>query len=408
MATHLKRSNKKGGVSYFIRVSLGYDERGKQRTVSETWKPPKDISEEQLLIELAAEKLRFEKEVKAKYKEKSEHKDLTFKAIAEEWFDFVQNENLLKISSVEGMKSYRERVYEAFGDKLITEIRKNDVKDFIRSLAKQGANQRTGGRLSPKTQNNYKSFISNVFNYAIDELEIDVENCSHKVKATKFSEQEQLEHDANEKERYTMEELVQLLNAIMLKAPTKYKLYFLLLTVTGTRRAEILGLQYDDFCKDNHLIRILRTSNYRNKETGIYPSTTKNYTSKRDLYAPDLVFELLEQLKNEQSNIPNSQNMLFIQRDGKPMHPNTPYTWLERFCKREGLRFEGVHIFRGSYISLLETSFNTPIVTTQSIVGHSSYDTTQKYYARAYKEQSFQVMQMFDEELLSELSYKTE
>ena len=60
---------------------------------------------------------------------------------------------------------------------------------------------------------------------------------------------------------------------------------------------------------------------------------------------------------------------LFTQANGKPMHPNTPYKWLERMCKKNGLPFYGVHTFRHLNASL-QINAGIDAVTVSATLGH--------------------------------------
>ena len=58
MATIQKRLSKSGKPSYLIKVSLGYDDFGKQKIKSFTYKPDKDMSETRRALVKAYDRLR--------------------------------------------------------------------------------------------------------------------------------------------------------------------------------------------------------------------------------------------------------------------------------------------------------------------------------------------------------------
>lgn len=67
------------------------------------------------------------------------------------------------------------------------------------------------------------------------------------------------------------------------------------------------------------------------------------------------------------------------------MHPNTPYHWLERFCKRNNFRFLGVHQFRHLNATLLITS-GVDARTVSAALGHSQVSTTLNIYSHTFAE----------------------
>ena len=64
------------------------------------------------------------------------------------------------------------------------------------------------------------------------------------------------------------------------------------------------------------------------------------------------------------------------------MHPNTPYTWLERFCHANDLPFKGLHSFRHFFATLAITS-GTDYKTVSTLLGHSQTSTTLNIYAHS-------------------------
>lgn len=74
---------------------------------------------------------------------------------------------------------------------------------------------------------------------------------------------------------------------------------------------------------------------------------------------------------------------LFTGEDGKPMHPNTPYTWLKRFCERTDQPFYGVHHFRHLNATLQIVS-GADARTVSANLGHSKTSTTLNLYAHTF------------------------
>ena len=267
MANITERISKSGEVSYLIRISLGYDITGKQITKSKTWHPEPDMNPKQVKKELNKVATLFE----ASFERREITRRVKFRDLAEEWFSLVMQTKELNVSTIEQMKSCKERVYDAIGNRYVDDITYRQLQQFILSLSRDGANLQTGKGLSGKTQKHFITFISDVMNYAI-RCEIIADNPCRNVTAVKS--------ETKEKDIYSVDEVAAILDALDEKAPLHYHLLFHLLIFYGLRRGEVLGLEWKDIDLDNQTMSINRTSQYRNSRTGTYTSTPKTKTSK--------------------------------------------------------------------------------------------------------------------------------
>ena len=87
----------------------------------------------------------------------------------------------------------------------------------------------------------------------------------------------------------------------------------------------------------------------------------------------------------ELGDVWHDSDRLFVNWDGQPMHPSTPYHWLMRFCEETGQRFLGVHQFRHLNATLLITS-GTDARTVSAALGHSQTSTTLNIYTHTFAE----------------------
>lgn len=386
MASIERRQTKKGDA-FRIKVSLGYDELGNQRFVrSDTIRFDKSMTKRQIEKELMRLSIEYEKKIKDENTDSNgdflDNPHITFGELAEEWLDLIEASDKQKSSSIQRLKICKERTYQAIGNTEIKKITYRQIQAFIRSLSEDGVNQRTGGGLSAKTQKHYLTLISDVMQYAIRCGIISVNPCRN-------VEIFHVKTEKPEKDVYSLDEVRAILAAVNEQAPINYRAYFALTAYLGLRRGEVLGLEYKDFNYSNKTVSINRTSNYQSADKGTYTSTPKTKTSRRVLFVPDTVLDIVRLLQAEQEeqrlklgDLWQDTDRLFIQWDGRPAHPNTFYTWLYKFCQKNGLPFKGLHAFRHSFATQAITN-GADVSTVSAILGHSQTSTTLNIYTHA-------------------------
>lgn len=379
MATIKMRENKKGIVFQF----KVYDHRLKNNEATMTWKPDENMTLAKARKEAQHRAVKFEEDIKKKLDEGTNNGvplNIKFKELAEKWFDSKEDLQDLKPSTFERYKGFKERTYKAFGSKQVVELTSGEIQDFITALSKDGVNQTTGGGLSTKTQKHYLTFISDIMNYAIF-YGLRTNNPCKGVKPKKIK--------AKEKDVYSCEEVQAIISSLDKdNIPIQYRAIFNILAYTGMCRAEVLGLEWKDVDLQNGIIHIVRTSNYRNKNTGTYTDTPKTDKSVRTVDVPKNVTSILFDLYAHQAEEQNKAgdqwketDRLFTQWNGEPIHPNTPYTWLKRFCERENLSFKGVlHSFRHALATQAILGAKIDVSTVSRMLGHSNTSTTLNIY----------------------------
>lgn len=102
--------------------------------------------------------------------------NIKFEAFAKQWFQEYA-EHTLRPKTIERYKQFEERTYQAIGHLRLDKITPRQIQAFIHSLESDGLNQRTGGKLSPKTIKNNLSFISSIMDYAVSMFMIDSSPC---------------------------------------------------------------------------------------------------------------------------------------------------------------------------------------------------------------------------------------
>lgn len=361
MATIQKRNG-----SYSIRVSCGYDTRGKQIIQSMTWKPDEGMTPKQIEKELKRQSVLFEEACMKGFQSKA----VKFETFCEEWFEDYAKTNL-RNTTYERLLQLRGRIYPVIGHIRMDKITPRQIQTFVNSLSKEGANERTGKPLAPKTIRHNLSLISDVFGYAV-KMGVVSENPCSKVTIPKG--------EVKEKQIYTPAEVERFLT-LLNNEPLKYRTFFYLMIYSGFRRGEMLDLEWKDVDFENNIISVRRTSNYTAKK-GVYTDTTKTKRSQRTLKFPQFIMDMLKEYKDEQdaealrlSDRWVETDRLYVKWDGRPMQNGTPYFWLGEFCEKHGLPFYGLHSFRHLFCSLLVNQ-GVDIVTVSGALGHSCVSTT--------------------------------
>lgn len=360
----------KRGSSYSIRVSCGYDAHGKQVLRSMTWKPDPKLSPKQIEKELNRQAVIFEETCKQGYQGTAEK----FEPFCEDWFENYAKPNL-RNTTYERLLQLRKRVYKAIGHMRMDKITARQIQAFVNTLSRDGANEKTGKPLAPKTIKHNLSLISEVFSYAVKMGAVS-ENPCRKVTIPKA--------ESKEKQVYTPEQIKKML-CLLEHEPMKYRVFVHILVYSGLRRGEMLGLEWKDIDFENCVITVRRTSNYTGKR-GNYTDQTKTRKSRRALKLPQHIMELLRTFRAEQDAHALKcgdqwveTDRLFTKWNGEPMYNGQPYSWLKDFCERNDLPFLGIHAFRHTYASILVNQ-GVDIVAVSFSLGHSQVSTTSNIY----------------------------
>lgn len=154
---------------------------------------------------------------------------------------------------------------------------------------------------------------------------------------------------------------------------------------TGVRLGELMGLEWQDVDFKTGILAINRSSQYL-ADKGVFTKTPKTESSSREVAIPDFVISLLAEynlLYEEQKSLYGElwidSNRLFVQADGKPMHPSTISKWLVRYVTQIGLPVINFHGLRHSNATLL-ISQNIDIAVVAARLGHAQITTTFNFY----------------------------
>ena len=165
----------------------------------------------------------------------------------------------------------------------------------------------------------------------------------------------------------------------------KYKVAIILTIFTGFRLGELMGLEWNDINFNDGIVSVNRSSQYL-ADKGVFTKTPKTESSIRDVAIPEFVISLLEEYKlwyEEQKSLYGdlwtNSNRLFVQADGKPMHPSTISKWFVKYVGQIGLPVINFHGLRHTNATLLIAQ-NIDVAVVAARLGHAQITTTYNFY----------------------------
>ena len=365
-------SVRKRGNSYQITVSNGRRADGTQIIETATFTPEPGMTPKQTEKALEQFKIEFEREVKSGQNVKGRR--MTLKQLSEIFLEDNRpvgdpEEDAISITTWASYKnSLTLRIIPRMGHMKINSIVPKTLKDYCRELRQDGARSdgKPGG-LSESTIARDCSIISSLLSYAVGEGLLTINPLIYAGKQSKgrkarkeykvdyFTiEQTQrflwaldnpipIRHRAHGQvddtgKAYHVREYVQLW-----KLSLKWRAYFYLALFVGDRRGENIALTWEDINLETGEVRIDKSTAYVERE--IFQKGTKTYKSRT--IVPPVVTGILKQWKSEQKQMSLElgsywrgyrgkefdKNFVFIQNNGKQMHPSSPYHQFKRIIR---------------------------------------------------------------------------
>ena len=375
---------RKRGDTYQIRVSLGYDMKGKQIIKTSSWKPAPGMTKKQIEKELERQGFLFEEKCKSGM---AIDGNVKFAHYADSWMSI--NENNLSPTTYNRYVSLLDRINQAIGYIKLAELRAHHLQEFYKNLAENGINKRTGKTLSEKTILHHHRLISVILGEAYKQGYI-LRDVSTLATPPKVKQKEVAYLDEADAAK---------LYHALLQAPIKWKTALLLLLYTGLRRGELVGLEWSDIDFDGMTITIRRTvqyvtgSRYEHVDEGgvlhkgqIIEKEPKTKSSARSIAADGGVIALLREYRAWwlQQRLVNGDrwvdtDKLFIKESGGVMHPDSITDFTKKFIKANTLPYFTPHSLRHTNISLMIAA-GVDIKTVSSRAGHANITTTGNIY----------------------------
>ena len=367
---------KRGKNSYRLTVSEGFDLNGKPMIHRKTVHGNKKDAE----VELA----KFVTEVQNGLI--IDGKSLKFSEFTEIWKRDYGSKELAPSTYKRYCRMLETRLLPYFGHFYINKIKPTDIMKFYDLLEKdtqlvrkKGNNgSKTKKPLSGKTILEHHRLLRAMLHKAVY-WQLIVANPAERVQPPKARKPKRKSYD-DEQTKILLENL-----ELLPSEDTKYKVAIILTVFTGVRLGELMGLEWTDVDFKNGIISINRSSQYLS-DMGVFTKVPKTESSIREIAIPEFIISLLEEYNlwyEEQKSIYGelwtNSDRLFVQADGKPMHPSTISKWFVKYVGQIGLPVINFHGLRHTNASLLVAQ-NIDIAVISARLGHAQISTTLDFY----------------------------
>ena len=367
---------KRGKNSYRLTVSEGFDLNGRPMIHRKTIHGTKKEAE----VELA----KFVTEVQNGLV--IDGKSLKFSEFVEVWKRDYGSKELAPTTYKRYCRMLETRILPYFGHFYINKIRPTDIMKFYDLLEKdtqlvrkKGNNgSKTKKPLSGKTILEHHRLLRAMLHRAVY-WQLIVSNPAERVQPPRAKKPKRKSYD-DEQTKILLENLEKLT-----VEDTKYKVAIILTIFTGVRLGELMGLEWQDVDFRNGIISINRSSQYLS-DMGVFTKVPKTESSIREIAIPEFIISLLEEYKlwyEEQKSLYGelwmNSDRLFVQADGKPMHPSSISKWFVKYVGTIGLPVINFHGLRHTNASLLVAQ-NIDIAVVSARLGHAQISTTLDFY----------------------------
>lgn len=320
-----------------------------------------------------------------------EGKSITFEDFFHIWKEKYGSKELSPKTYSRYLGMLRTRILPYLGSFVLEKIKPTDLMNLydmlendtqIKRISKNNG-QRTLKPLSPKTILEHHRLLRAMLHKAIY-WQLIVSNPAERVQPPKAKKPKRRYYD-DEQCKVLLENLTELG-----EDQIKYKVAIILTVFTGVRLGELMGLEWQDVDFKTGIISINRSSQYL-ADKGVFTKTPKTESSIREIAIPEFIISLLEEYKlwyEEQKSIYSelwtNSDRLFVQADGKPMHPSSISKWFVKYVSTIGLPVINFHGLRHTNATLLIAQ-QVDVATVSARLGHAQITTTYNFYVHPLK-----------------------
>lgn len=311
----------------------------------------------------------------------------TFGQYAAQWLMDREADPDVEIQTVHKNRVQLATINMTFGNKLLGEITRQDVKTFKTSImtadSEGKAPTASGKPMSGATAHGVYVTLKAILQEAVRD-ELLVKNPCADLKAPSI--------DTKEKEPLTVQQAAAFRALLDAAEPRPTLVAFRLMLFAGLRRGEVIALRWSDFNPDASEIYVRRTLVTSTME---FKDGTKTDAGIRTIPLDAGTVDYLKRFRTVQSEklVALGKNVqeacICADANSRCMHPENLSRSLRRFGKTNG--FPGVtpHILRHTYCTLLFAA-GTDLKTVQTLMGHNDPTTTMRIYTHYVKDKGVQ------------------
>ena len=253
---------------------------------------------------------------------------------------------------------------EYFKGKAIEDISYRDVQGFMDDQAEKG--------LSISSIDSKRKTLGQIFEFALADG-VSVINKSNPAQNPRLRNNG---YESDGTIPLTFDEYKRVLDSISRIENAKTRLAVALLSLTGVRREELLGLKWTDFDFDKKFVYIQRAVIYPNGQPEEAPPKSK--AGYRHIPIDDQLFEILNGLRENSGNV-------ICNEHGEYLTEDETEKLLKSIREETGISRIDCHVFRTTFATMIAASGKMPPKNLQVIMGHSNIKVTMDVYAKAEK-----------------------
>ena len=284
MASITKRKD-----SYFIAVSCGYDQNGRQIRRTMTYKPEPDMTEKQIQKEVQRQAILFEERVRNG--EVSSDGRLRLADFVPMYLELTEK-NLSPVVYEKYSRMLKICIVPMLGHYKLRDIKPAHIQRFINDLeARETRFDGKPGRLSPSSIRRYFTMVSSLMKSAY-RLELIGTNPADRDRLTLPKIEEE------KTEIFTEKELNDMLSALEAE-PLMFRLLIHLALNTGCRRGELMGLKWSDIDFSTGVLTVSRSNYKLTGDPEVKSKSTKTGVTRR-VMIPPYCLSMLRRYRAEQ------------------------------------------------------------------------------------------------------------
>ena len=179
---------------------------------------------------------------------------------------------------------------------------------------------------------------------------------------------------------------------------------YLFLAHTGLRRGELLALKWKDIDLKSKTLKIRASlTRYRKRDEnmeyiGGYETkmmNPKTRTSVRIVYLNAKAISYLEEMKRRNDELKIKSEYVVCSKEGKYLQTRSFDQELDRWCKRIGVEFKGLHALRHSFATRAIIA-GVPVKVVSELLGHADIKITLNTYTHVLEAQKHQAVELLE------------